>query len=640
MFRAVPDSRLLDRARFEKTRTRRSYEIAVAVKGWWVSRGRAAAGIIMSYREDGPGVLRRAYCARRGTAAAGLTARALPHTFRIQYILGLSGVLDHDFLQGFRFGSKVLPIKPSVLAKAEALYNKGGPGQCYRWQRYGYVAANFHVQPRCVEWLTPHWTNECSLTKEQVENLSWVNCGQNHTANYRGCPKAPKTVYKKTHKTDKGQNKREIHSIVVTDNNALHEFMGRYGTGLEVQEIGTSNSGSVCFFRGGYPNGDPLYCFDSDHRQVRLRISSLAGGGTKPTIKVTEWKIVSTTLEEADTPALNNVPDITETTDEIDSAIGAFTNHIRTVVERSSWVVPVAIDRRKLPADAFELLRAKNVALCHAYVYSTRKIVPKHGLSNDKITKALKSEGYLPTPPLLRPDSFLAIDDQEKAECIVDSIQFQCSHTTPPHDNQHIQNIEEEVRHITSFEPHEDLPPVSLDKDQKLVKILKAKKAPGLDGIRNKEIILFSILFLSLLVAIFNACLKNCCFPPVWKEAEVIGILKPGKSRNLPASYRPISLLRGLSKLYEKILKARLSEHLFRKGLIIDELFGFRPNHSFLQQALYLVEYITESFKTKKKTVAVFFAAVKVFDRVWLAGLLYKLHFLQVPDRLIVIIHN
>ncbi|GBP14436.1 hypothetical protein EVAR_7723_1 [Eumeta japonica] len=43
-------------------------------------------------------------------------------------------------------------------------------------------------------------------------------------------------------------------------------------------------------------------------------------------------------------------------------------------------------------------------------------------------------------------------------------------------------------------------------------------------------------------VAIFNACLKNCYFPPVWKETEVIGIPKPGKPRDLPASYRPISL--------------------------------------------------------------------------------------------------
>ncbi|GBP86541.1 RNA-directed DNA polymerase from mobile element jockey [Eumeta japonica] len=119
-----------------------------------------------------------------------------------------------------------------------------------------------------------------------------------------------------------------------------------------------------------------------------------------------------------------------------------------------------------------------------------------------------------------------------------------------------------------SLEPRDDLSPISLDKVQKLVKNLNAKKAPGMDGISNKAIKCFPIALLSLLVAIFNACLKNCYFPPVWKEAEVIGIHKPGKPHDLPASYRPISLLSGLGKIYERILKSRLSEYLFSKGLI------------------------------------------------------------------------
>jgi hypothetical protein len=47
----------------------------------------------------------------------------------------------------------------------------------------------------------------------------------------------------------------------------------------------------------------------------------------------------------------------------------------------------------------------------------------------------------------------------------------------------------------------------------------------------------------SLLVRIFNAVLLAHLFPPVWKHARVISILKPGKFPALPLSYRPISLL-------------------------------------------------------------------------------------------------
>ncbi|GBP45163.1 Probable RNA-directed DNA polymerase from transposon X-element [Eumeta japonica] len=98
-------------------------------------------------------------------------------------------------------------------------------------------------------------------------------------------------------------------------------------------------------------------------------------------------------------------------------------------------------------------------------------------------------------------------------------------------------------------------------------------------------------------------------------EAQVIGIHKPGKPRDLPASYRPISLLSGLGKLFEKIFKTRLSDHLLGKGLIIDEQFGFRPAHSCPQQVLRLVEYVSEGFETERSTVAVFFDVAKAFDR-------------------------
>ncbi|GBP37936.1 Probable RNA-directed DNA polymerase from transposon BS [Eumeta japonica] len=53
-----------------------------------------------------------------------------------------------------------------------------------------------------------------------------------------------------------------------------------------------------------------------------------------------------------------------------------------------------------------------------------------------------------------------------------------------------------------------------------------------------------------------------------------------------------------------------------RKGLIIDEQFGFRPAHSCPQQVLRLVEYVSEALKPNS-TVAVFFDVAKAFDRVW-----------------------
>ncbi|GBP94473.1 Probable RNA-directed DNA polymerase from transposon BS [Eumeta japonica] len=58
------------------------------------------------------------------------------------------------------------------------------------------------------------------------------------------------------------------------------------------------------------------------------------------------------------------------------------------------------------------------------------------------------------------------------------------------------------------------------------------------------------------------------------------------------------------------------------------------------QQVHRLVEHISEGFKKKRKTVAVFFDVAKAFDRVWHAGLIHKLYTLELPDRLVLIVHN
>ncbi|GFV37737.1 hypothetical protein TNCV_1001751 [Trichonephila clavipes] len=64
------------------------------------------------------------------------------------------------------------------------------------------------------------------------------------------------------------------------------------------------------------------------------------------------------------------------------------------------------------------------------------------------------------------------------------------------------------------------------------------------------------------------------------KTAVVIPILKPDKNSALAESYRPISLLPVLSKLAEKVILARLNDHLERENILIPEQHGFRPRLS------------------------------------------------------------
>ncbi|GBP16352.1 hypothetical protein EVAR_9943_1 [Eumeta japonica] len=87
------------------------------------------------------------------------------------------------------------------------------------------------------------------------------------------------------------------------------------------------------------------------------------------------------------------------------------------------------------------------------------KITPLHK-AFWKVTKALKTKRFIPVPPIKKPDNSVAQDDAEIAKCLADSIDSQCSHSSPPHEIAHIKHIEEKFQNKTSLEAKDDLPPV------------------------------------------------------------------------------------------------------------------------------------------------------------------------------------
>jgi len=89
---------------------------------------------------------------------------------------------------------------------------------------------------------------------------------------------------------------------------------------------------------------------------------------------------------------------------------------------------------------------------------------------------------------------------------------------------------------------------------QEVTRGLKVSKFPCPEGIPNRALKHLPQRAVSLLVLIFNTILFTHQFPTAWKHARVTSILKPGKDPALPSSYRSISLLNTIGKLFEKIL--------------------------------------------------------------------------------------
>jgi hypothetical protein len=100
----------------------------------------------------------------------------------------------------------------------------------------------------------------------------------------------------------------------------------------------------------------------------------------------------------------------------------------------------------------------------------------------------------------------------------------------------------------------------------------------------------------------------------VWEVAEGIMIPKPGKPPHEDASYRPISLLPVMSKLFEKLLIKRLKPIIEKKNLIPNHQFGFRSKHWTIDQVHRITSIVENALEEKKVCSAVFLDVAQAFD--------------------------
>lgn len=149
---------------------------------------------------------------------------------------------------------------------------------------------------------------------------------------------------------------------------------------------------------------------------------------------------------------------------------------------------------------------------------------------------------------------------------------------------------------------------------------LPRKKSPGNDLITSEILKQLPQKVIVLITYIFN----SIYFPILWKYSSIILILKPKKPPDLPSSYRPISLLPIISKVFEKILIKRILNIIDETKVLPDLQFGFRNKHSTVK-IHQIVDKISYSLEEKQYCTGPFLDVSQAFDRVWHAGLLFKL---------------
>ena len=109
---------------------------------------------------------------------------------------------------------------------------------------------------------------------------------------------------------------------------------------------------------------------------------------------------------------------------------------------------------------------------------------------------------------------------------------------------------------------------------------VNTRKACGPDHIINKIIRNLIPTLHIILQDLLNICVFHGYHPRAWKRAWALTAHKPSKRRSDPCSYKPISLLCCLSKVFEAIMTKRLMSWAENIDKLPTEQSGFRKHHS------------------------------------------------------------
>ncbi|KAK2578626.1 hypothetical protein KPH14_012613 [Odynerus spinipes] len=160
---------------------------------------------------------------------------------------------------------------------------------------------------------------------------------------------------------------------------------------------------------------------------------------------------------------------------------------------------------------------------------------------------------------------------------------------------------------------------------------MRVKKAPGPDHITVPMLKNSCHKIICQLYYFFKYAFTSSYFPSPCKEAKVIPILKPGKFSTDPSSFRPITLLPIVGKIFERVILFNIENYIEKKNIWINQQFGFRANHSTIHQVARITQHITHSFNVRRDTVMILLDLSKAFDTVWHKALLFKLSRMGIP---------
>lgn len=124
-------------------------------------------------------------------------------------------------------------------------------------------------------------------------------------------------------------------------------------------------------------------------------------------------------------------------------------------------------------------------------------------------------------------------------------------------------------------------------------------------------------------------------FPEKWKIIKAVAFPKANKPADNLNNYRIISLLNVFHKVFSKVIKNKLNEHIQMKNLLPEDSYGFREGRGINEYGVRLVQTLENNTKENLASVVIAIDISKAFDRVKLTTLIRMLRKMDVEEKFI-----
>ena len=260
-----------------------------------------------------------------------------------------------------------------------------------------------------------------------------------------------------------------------------------------------------------------------------------------------------------------------------------------------------------------------NVRAKAAYNNSVNSLMSNPSISAKKkfgiLLKLMKNNKVCSAPPLIENDIIIN-DPKQKSNLFND---FFASKSTVPNPNDPPPDLVQ-IDGITKLENLNTSP-------LEVAKIIRNMKKSVFShcGVPGKFLGLISTPISFAMSRLFNNFFEIGYFPDKWKIAHITAIYKRSGPKSCKTSYRPISLLPTVSKVFESVMHDRLLKHCLENDIVSEKQAAYLKGDSTVSQLIYMVHNIRKSWSGKNITHGVFLDVSSAFDKVWHDGLLAKL---------------